>query len=137
MTERRPRGFSLGSALPVIVVVAAMVLVLVVVVPAMRIPPHISTLTVENGNVYQVVVTASDGTGGSVVVGTVRRESTSSFAELPDLGDLWVFAFSYAGVEAGTLRMSRAELVAAAWRVVVPADVGRRLRDAGMEPSHR
>ena len=50
-------------------------------------------------------------------------------------GDTWVFTFSYGGVRATELRLSRDDLAAADWTVMVPDSAGGALEAAGLEPS--
>ena len=95
-------------------------------------------LTVENPSPYIINV---DVTGakrdGWFNVGTVRRENRQTFEELPDPGDQWVFRFSYGGVDAGELIVSRAQLARDGWKITVPGEVTERLREAGLSESSR
>ncbi|MCA1708151.1 MAG: hypothetical protein LC808_34705 [Actinobacteria bacterium] len=95
-------------------------------------------LTVENPSPYIINV---DVTGakrdGWLDVGTVRRENRQTFEELADPGDQWVFRFSYGGVDAGELIVSRDQLARDGWKITVPGQATERLREAGLSESSR
>ncbi len=100
--------------------------------------PTYQDLTVENPVPYiiNVDVTSAERDGW-LDVGTVRRESRQTFDELADPGDQWVFRFSYGGVDAGELIVSREQLAQAGWKITVPAEAAERLRRAGLRESVR
>jgi len=56
-------------------------------------------------------------------------------AEVIDQGEVWLFRFDSQGSSGGELRLTRAELEASDWTVVVPAEVGTRLAQAGAPPT--
>jgi hypothetical protein len=55
--------------------------------------------------------------------------------EVADQGREWVFRFSYGGVDAGELVLSRDRLARDGWNITVPSAVAERLRDAGVQES--
>jgi hypothetical protein len=116
------------------VLVLAAILLAVLVLPLLSPVARAPQLTVENPLVYLVEVAVADG-ATLVPVGPVNRGTTVAFAGVADVGETWRFHFAYAGVDAGSLLLSRDALDAAGWRIVVPDDVGRRLREAGLAPS--
>lgn len=69
--------------------------------------------------------------GGWLALGGVRRESSRTVEEILDQGDRWLFRFSYGGVYAGEVQLSRSQLRT----VTVPGSVGDRLAEAGFTPS--
>jgi len=50
---------------------------------------------------------------------------------LPDQGAEWVVRYSYAG-QSEEVEVSRDQIAADGWVVVVPAGLGQRLHDAGV-----
>jgi len=95
-------------------------------------------LTVHNPTPYtvNVDVTGADRDGWRDL-GAFARESERTVEELKDPGDTWVFRFSYGGLDAGELEVTTDQLDADGWTFTVPAEVGQRLRQAGVEESRR
>ena len=106
------------------------------VAPALRDPANVARLTIDNQTVYQLNVEVSaTGDGGWADLGTVGRQRAKAIAQIADQGERWFFRFSYGGVDAGRVVRTRAELASGRWTLSVPAEVGDRLRSAGMPPS--
>ena len=96
----------------------------------------IPRLTYENPTDYALDVEVSSGPGqGWTTAGFVGQRSTGVAEEVPDQGDVWLFRFDSQGETGGDLRLTRAELEAAGWKVTIPAEVGRRLAEAGAPPT--
>lgn len=93
-------------------------------------------ITVENPLPYLVNV---DVTGvsrdGWLALASVERGRTRVVEEVLDQGEEWVFRFSYGGVQAGEVVMSRDQLASENWRITVPTAVADRLRYAGLGES--
>ena len=51
--------------------------------------------------------------------------------EVTDQGYVWLFRFDSQDQTGGELRLTRSEPEAADWQIVIPADVGTRLAEAG------
>lgn len=99
-------------------------------------PATVPRITLENPTPYALDVEVSPAPGaGWTSAGSVRQQSTADVQEVIDQGDVWIFRFDSQGETGGELRLSRAELVASDWRVVVPTEVGRRLAEAGAPPT--
>lgn len=99
-------------------------------------PAKVARLTFENPTVYAIDIDVSPGTGtGWTSVGSVRQQSTVDVEEVTDQGDEWLFRFDSQGETGGELRLSRSELEASGWRVVIPPEVGSRLAEAGAPPT--
>ncbi len=114
----------LAGALLLVVVVA-------VLVPEGRTPGHIESITITNPHQWPASVEAAGGDRqGWTAIGAVDAAGTQAFGELLDQGRVWVFRFSYAGVDAGELVISRADLEGSGWRITVPAEFADRLRAA-------
>jgi hypothetical protein len=93
-------------------------------------------LRVTNPTVYQVEidVRGADG-GGWLALGGFRRESSRIAYEVLDQGRSWVFRFTYGGISAGEVDLTRAQLQRDGWALTVPPEVADRLRAAGLPPS--
>jgi hypothetical protein len=127
-TPRPAAGLSLAIAL----------LVGLRLAPALEVGPFIPRLTVDNPTPFAVNLQVAGPPGqGSSDVGTVGRETQDVVEQVLDAGDRWVFRFSYGGVDAGEVELSRAVLRAAGWRLSVPPEVAGRLAAAGLTPSAR
>ena len=93
-------------------------------------------LIYENPTVYALDVEVSPGPGhGWTSAGFVGQRSTGVVEEVPDQGDVWLFRFDSQGETGGELRLSRAELEGAGWKVTIPAEVERRLAEVGAPPT--
>lgn len=124
----------------VAVVLIGLVVAITVAFPVARLstgePRTFRRLTLQNPTPYLVNVDVSRrGRDGWLDVGSFRRERTRTVEELADQGPQWVFRFSYGGVEAGDLTVSRDQLAREGWRISVPSSVGERLRHAGLAES--
>ena len=137
LTPPRPPSARLGGAAMVLVVVAAIVGVLFALA---GIDAGESTtyrrLAVDNPSPYNVnIEVAGTDRAGWLDVGSFRREERRTVEEVADQGREWVFRFSYGGVDAGELVISRERLADQRWRITVPAGVAERLREAGLPES--
>lgn len=95
----------------------------------------VARVTFVNNTVYDIEVTVSGTGDGSLALGTVRAHRTTDVQDVVDQGRTWVLHFGAQGVDGGEVRMDRADLEHASWRVVVPAAVAQRLADAGLQAS--
>ena len=87
-----------------------------------RTPAHVPTLTIRNPAEYRLNVgLAGDAGEWALPLGSVDRTTFLTLDDVLDQGGNWVFRFSYGGVDAAELRLTRAELAAADWTVTVPA----------------
>lgn len=132
--DRVRRTLGLGVVAALLVLAAAVTLAFVVNLSAG--PATVPRLTFENPTAYALDIDVSPGTGsGWVSAGSVRQQSTADVNEVIDQGDAWLFRFHSQGASGGELRLSRTELAASGWRVVIPEEVGARLADAGAPPT--
>ena len=137
LTPPRPPAARLAGAAIVLVVVAASVGVLFALA---RIDVGESTryrrLTVDNPSPYNVNIQVTGAErDGWLDLGSFAREARRAVEEVADQGPQWVFHFSYGGVDAGELVISRERLADERWRITVPAGVAERLREAGLPES--
>ncbi len=115
-----------------------LVLAFAVLLPAIDAPPHVTAVTIDNPHGWSVDVDATNASGdGWVGIGNVAKSANVAFAEVLDQGPVWVFRFSYAGVDGGQLKVSRADLEGSGWEITVPDEFARRMRAAGLGPSAR
>ncbi|MGI8810512.1 MAG: hypothetical protein ACR2KK_22215 [Acidimicrobiales bacterium] len=132
--DRVRRNLGLGAGMVVLGLVAA--IALAVVVGRSAGSATVARLRYENPTVYAIDVEVSSGTGtGWTSAGSVRQRSTADVEEVTDQGDVWLFRFNSQGETGGELRLSRSELEASGWRIVIPAEVGTRLVEAGAPPT--
>lgn len=125
LSSRRPRPAHIAAA-------ALGVAALVLVSQVMEEPTFIERIEVQNPTRYDVTIYVARGDDvGWMAVGTARRQETSTFEEIYDQGDLWIFRFSAQGEEGGELRLSKASLERDRWRVEIPRSVEDQLQEAG------
>jgi hypothetical protein len=102
----------------------------------LRGPSFVKTLTIQNPTDYRIEVEVS---GGGIDTWTpltsVAKQSSAAIDQVVDQGKTWHFRFSSTGHVGGELAMTRAQLAAANWHVIVPADVSARLAAAGASKS--
>ncbi|MDQ3569191.1 MAG: hypothetical protein M3396_00910 [Actinomycetota bacterium] len=121
-----------------VVLTGALVLVgvVAVLVPATKTAGHVASITITNPHRWPAgVEAAAENRQGWVGIGAVDASGTRAFEEVLDQGRVWVFRFSYAGVDGGELVVSRAELEGSQWKVTVPDEFANRLGAAGLGPS--
>ena len=93
-------------------------------------------VTFVNNTAYDIEVDVSGaGSGGTLALGTVRANKTTDVQDVVDQGRTWVLHFAAQGVDGGEVRIGRADLEQASWRVVIPAAVTQRLANAGLQAS--
>ncbi len=133
---RKPARIPLGPGLAVAALALATVAALAFLVDLSARPATVPRLTFENPTEYALSIEVSPGTGTDwTSAGFVAQRATAVVEEVIDQGDVWVFRFHGQGEPGGELRLTRAELEASNWKVIVPAEVGRRLAEAGAPPT--
>ncbi len=127
---------SVGVGLGVVIGALVTALALAFVVGLADGPATVPRLTFENPTDYALDVEISGGLGrGWTSAGSVSQHGAAVVEEVIDQADVWVFRFNSQGETGGEVRLTRSELEAAGWRIIVPADVGRRLAEAGAPPT--
>jgi hypothetical protein len=110
----------------------ACVVGLVTLVRALELPPVVDQLTFENPTRFRMTISVTtDAHDDWTLVGTVRQETTATFTDVIDQGEVWVFRFAAQGKVGGELRLSRAQLEESAWQVQVPPRIGANLEGQG------
>lgn len=106
-----------------------------VVIPALRTPPYVDGITVDNPHPWDVHVVATDGDrAGWVGVGGIARDQERTVTDVVDQGDTWILRFAYGG-QVAEARLSRDQLTQDGWHVTVPDELADRLRAAGIPES--
>jgi hypothetical protein len=104
---------------------------------ALRDPDVVPRVTVENPSALDVSVSVRPASDASrLILATVPGSTSAANLDVLDQGDEWIFSFSSGGIDGGTIRMSRDELAADDWRVVVPESVVERLRTREFVPAY-
>lgn len=115
-----------------LLVVAVAVALLFAASELLKQPTFIDEITVENPTRYDITIHVTDaGRDGWMAVGTGERQSTSTFEEIIDQGEVWIFRFAAQGEDGGELRRSKAELERANWQVKIPMSVSDTLQSNG------
>jgi hypothetical protein len=105
---------------------------------ALRDPDVVSRVTIDNPSRIPVNVSVQPSRDGArLILSTVEPGSTATDLDVLDQGDDWIFSFSSGGVDGGTVHVSRAELAADGWKLVVPDDVIARLQSNSFLPAYR
>lgn len=107
--------------------------VLIAAVNSLLADPDRVDLTVENPTAFDVTVDVRSAEGGGRLgLATIDPGTSKSLSGVIDQGERWFFEFSYGGVNAPPLEVSRD--VVTAGPVVVPAIVEQLFLDAGLSP---
>jgi len=101
--------------------------------PLLDVPSTVD-LTVENPGPYDVDIDVRrPGDNKTLGLGTTETGTAREFHKVIDRGDTWIFEFSSAGVDAGSMEADRDDLADDGWRVVIPDRAADELRTAGVE----
>jgi hypothetical protein len=98
-------------------------------------PSFVSQVAFVNRTHFDLNVAASGGSsGGAVLLDTAQPAQTTVVNDVIDQGDTWTFTFTRAGVSVGVVRVSRSDLAAHHWLVVIPASFETTLYAHGQIP---
>jgi hypothetical protein len=98
-------------------------------------PGFVSQVTFVNRTHFDLNAAASGGSpGGGVLIDTAQPAQTTVVNDVIDQGDTWTFTFTRAGTTIGVLRMSRSDLAAHHWQVVIPTSFETTLYAHGQLP---
>jgi hypothetical protein len=126
-TETRPRG-ARPMALTWVVPAAFLLAAILLVVNLTLAVPGRETLRFDNRTGVAVRVTASDeARNGWLPIATVDARSRNRVTEVIDQGDVWRFRYEVGPDRLAEMRRTRAQLEAADWTVVIPADAADAL----------
>jgi len=99
-----------------------------------RSPAFVERITMENPTPYNLQVVVGAPGEEALDLGTVPREGSRTFEQVPDQGQSWVFGISFGGQDVGEVVVQRQQLETD-WRVTIPAGIGQELDRAGYPPS--
>ncbi|MGH9181600.1 MAG: hypothetical protein ACRDY5_07790 [Acidimicrobiales bacterium] len=138
MTEpHRPRSPAATGIVDTVALGLVLLAMMALTAPALRVPPHVDRVTVNNPHPWNVSVELVDVDGRRrLALGPFGSASDQSFLEVLDQGVEWVFRFSSAGRSADVHRAGR-QLEDAGWRVTVPESLAADLRAAAIPRSAR
>lgn len=98
---------------------------------------YVEELKIENPTDYHLVVDVhGNGSPASLGLGIVQKKGTSSRQEVLDFGSRWTFKFTYEGQTVGDLSVDRSQLESSEWTLVIPSEVGARLKESGVPESY-
>lgn len=118
-----------------LVVAAAVVVAFVASQRLLDRPTTVDRVALVNDTVYPVHVAVSNGArNGWMAVGTAQPKQTTVIADVIDQGAVWTVRLSRDGIVLAEVRVTRADLARAGWRINVPVDVAARLAQAGVDP---
>ena len=96
---------------------------------------HVERITFVNNGDFPATVEVSDqDRSGWVDIGIAPSNEETSFEEVIDQGQTWVFRFGYAGKHQEELEVTRSDLERDGWTVEVPAEFEAALRELGVSP---
>lgn len=130
-TYRRQRPRPLWIALAVVAVLG-----LVAVSRLVPNPKTVHRVTIRNDTPYDLDVDATSGShDGWTPVGIALAHSSTDVNDVIDHGGVWIFRFSGQGHDGGEVTVTRSDLAASNWQLIVPASVGDRMSAAGAAPT--
>ena len=139
LTRSRPPAASRdgGGVLGSLIAVALTAALFALATAALRGPTFVDRVAVANAHPYCVGVDVGRDDGSWLGLTTAGPGGETAVEKVADRGDRWTFRFSAGGVDGGEVRLDRAELEAADWKVAVPDLAGERFRAAGLGPCPR
>jgi hypothetical protein len=103
---------------------------------SLRAPSYVHAITVQNPSEYRVhVQVRGSGDDAWSELTTLDRGASRVVREVFDVGRDWTFRFQAQGIDAGEVRLARADLEAGGWSVAVPDAVVQQLHDRSAPPS--
>jgi hypothetical protein len=98
---------------------------------------YVDRIEIVNPTEYDLLVDVRpDQNASRLGLGLAKHGSQAMHEQVIDLGEEWIFAFSYVGEEVGSLTIKRSDLESAGWRVVIPDEIGAKLRERGVKASY-
>lgn len=98
---------------------------------------YVDELKIENPTDYDLVVEVhGNGSPASLGLGIAPKKRTSALQEVLDFGSRWTFRFTYQGQTVGNLSVDRKQLESSGWTLVIPSELGTRLKESGVPESY-
>ncbi|MGH2809221.1 MAG: hypothetical protein ACRDKT_18295 [Actinomycetota bacterium] len=95
----------------------------------------VDRITVANDTDFPATVDVTDAArSGWLRLGLAQDVSETSFGNVIDQGDVWVFRFDYAGKFQQELEVTRADLERNDWTIMIPPEFETALREMGLDP---
>ncbi|HKY76031.1 MAG TPA: hypothetical protein VJS45_07820 [Acidimicrobiia bacterium] len=136
LTKSRPAPPRSRVGLAVVGVVAVGVALILLIMPVLRLPSFVDAVTVSNPHFWHAEVDVGRPDGSRWIgLGQVGRGETVTFRDVIDPGEQWLFRFAYPGIEDTRVTISRTELEASDWAVMISDEFAERVRAAGESPS--
>ena len=102
---------------------------------AMATPDTVDHVTIVNETQYGVDVDLRSSEASSrLLLGRALPGTSTGRNQVLDAGDVWIFSFLRAGVDAGEVELTRDQLESADWRVTVPDSVVAAIEQSGQVP---
>lgn len=97
-------------------------------------PATVDRLTIRNDTPWHLSLTVGTAdTSDRTALPIVLAGSTNAVADVLDQGDDWIVEVRVGGVDAATIEVTRGQLQAAGWELVIPDSAARRLEAAGVD----
>lgn len=97
------------------------VLALAALFPLVRGPEFVDHVSIDNRSSESIEVAVSGNDDGELLLATIDAGDQARVEAVLDQGDDWFFVFRHAGETVGEARVTRDQLAADGWRVVIPA----------------
>lgn len=95
-------------------------------------PPVVERVAFENPTRYDIRIEVTDGQRRRwMPVGTALRQTITTFEQVLDQGEVWIFRFSTQGEQGGELELPRQQLEDEQWHVGIPDRVDQALQAKG------
>jgi hypothetical protein len=137
LADLQTRPVELRSSKNLVIIAAAVALLAAFALMGrlVQAPSFVSQVALVNRTHFDLNVAVSGtSSGGAVLLDTAQPALTTVVSDVIDQGDTWTFTFTRAGTTVGVLRMSRSDLAAHHWQVVIPASVETTLYANGQLP---
>jgi hypothetical protein len=137
LADLQTRPVELSSSRNLVAIAAAVVLLgaFILMGRLVQSPGFVSQVAIVNRTHFDLNVAASgSSSGGAVLLDTAQPTQTTLVSDVIDQGDSWTFTFTRAGTTIGVIRMSRSDLAAHHWAVVIPASFETTLYAHGQLP---
>jgi hypothetical protein len=126
-TLTRPSALrpSVHQAVGISLVTVIAALVMAATLAFVRGPEFVDHVTIDNRSALEVHVVARGVDDTALGLAVVDPDQRTRLEAVLDQGDTWRFRLSRGRTDLGVITMTRDQLAAAGWNVVLPASLGR------------